>query len=388
MATLKRQREDGNWEYLQMTGEDVITLKNDVIVHHSDYVKHQGFGITSGSDNNYSVILSPTPNAYVDGMCIVIAVHSDSNGLCTLNINGLGSKLMKRSDGSDVTDLKENRVYTFRYNATKGAFVLQSEGMKTHGNEFHIEPYMPISGGDFTGPITVNGKNLGSDEIDTRLEKVTFYVRSNGDDSNNGLSEETAFKTFHKAVTTLKKFNWGPREINVGPGVNLIHEDIDYRIFEFRDYFGGSIKFDFNNEHAFAPNFNNIQANLEIVNFTRYDTPISGSHWGTWSGFKNCMNVWVENAVVDRRGINSAYSGFTFSNSQGAVARSNFIDVSSYCVSAEQFSFVRAGELKGNVLDGVAAYNSNGGSIIHLFINQVQSDVRDYTSEGGQIFGN
>lgn len=36
MATLKRQRKDGNWEYLQMTGEDVITLKNDVEAHLAD----------------------------------------------------------------------------------------------------------------------------------------------------------------------------------------------------------------------------------------------------------------------------------------------------------------------------------------------------------------
>lgn len=388
MATIKRQKKDGNWEYLQLTGEDINHMKNDIDVHQSDYVKHQGFGITTGSDNNYLVTLSPSPNAYVDGMGIAMAVHIDSNDISTLNINGLGSKRLNRSDGSAVTDLKQNGVYTFRYNAATDAFILQGEGTKIHGNEFHAEPFMPISGGDFTGPITVNGKPLNSIDIDTRLEKVTYYVRSTGNDNNDGLSEDTAFKTFHKAVTTLKKINWGPREVNVGAGVSLIHDNIDYRTFEFKDYFGGSIKFDFNGEHSFAPNFNNIQANLEIFNFTRYDTPISGSHWGTWSGFINCMNVWVENAIVNRTGINSAYSGFVFSNSQGAVARSKFIDVSNYCVSAERLSYVRVGELKGNVLPGGTVYDSSGGSIIIIFTNEVQSEVRDSTSEGGQIFGN
>ncbi|KOP70975.1 phage tail protein [Cytobacillus solani] len=33
MATIKRQRADGSWEYIQITGEDVNTLKNDVVAH-------------------------------------------------------------------------------------------------------------------------------------------------------------------------------------------------------------------------------------------------------------------------------------------------------------------------------------------------------------------
>ncbi|WP_075209087.1 tail fiber protein [Cytobacillus solani] len=33
MATIKRQRADGSWEYIQMTGEDVNTLKNDIVAH-------------------------------------------------------------------------------------------------------------------------------------------------------------------------------------------------------------------------------------------------------------------------------------------------------------------------------------------------------------------
>ncbi|WP_313803635.1 hypothetical protein [Cytobacillus sp.] len=44
MATIKRQRADGSWEYIQMTGEDVITLKNDVAAHLADEVKHLKIG--------------------------------------------------------------------------------------------------------------------------------------------------------------------------------------------------------------------------------------------------------------------------------------------------------------------------------------------------------
>lgn len=175
---------------VQLSNQGLLEVKQQIgsveqltAAHSTDYVKHQGFGITTGENNNYSITLSPSPKAYVDGMFIVIAVHLNSSGGSTLNINGLGSKPLKRSDGSEVTDLKQNGIYTFRYSATTEAFVLQ-EGLKMHGNEFHTEPYMPISGGDFTGPITVNGKPVsGSTEIAegdwNNYMETGFYVGVN-----------------------------------------------------------------------------------------------------------------------------------------------------------------------------------------------------------------
>ena len=96
--------------------------------HRSDYVRQPGAGTTTGSANTYSLTLSPIPAVYVDGMGIVLKINTDSTAASTINVNGLGTRPLKKANGTDITNLKTNGVYTFRYNATSGNFILQGEG--------------------------------------------------------------------------------------------------------------------------------------------------------------------------------------------------------------------------------------------------------------------
>ncbi|OLN21910.1 hypothetical protein BTO30_12490 [Domibacillus antri] len=101
----------------------------DFNAHVADYVKHPGFGVTAGTTaNTYELNLNPAPTAYVDGMSVSVAIHADSTGASTLNVNGLGAIPLKKANGNDVTNLKLNGVYTFRYIAATGNFILQGEG--------------------------------------------------------------------------------------------------------------------------------------------------------------------------------------------------------------------------------------------------------------------
>jgi hypothetical protein len=96
--------------------------------HLADYVKHPAYAVASGSENNYSVTLNPSPTAYVEGMAIAVKINVDNTGSSTININGLGAVPIKKPNGSDVAagNLKAGSIYTLRYNGTN--FILQGEG--------------------------------------------------------------------------------------------------------------------------------------------------------------------------------------------------------------------------------------------------------------------
>jgi hypothetical protein len=86
------------------------------------------FAVATGTANTYAVTLSPIPTSYTDGMAVSVKINIDGNAASTINVNGLGAKGIKKSNGSDVTNLKANGIYTIRYNATTGNFILQGEG--------------------------------------------------------------------------------------------------------------------------------------------------------------------------------------------------------------------------------------------------------------------
>lgn len=110
---------------------EITQVKQEVMSHKADYVKHPAFAVTTGSANAYEVTLNPAPTAYEDGFGIVVAIHADSTGAATLNVNGLGAIPIKKANGNNVTNLKANGVYTLRYSA--GNFILQGEGgLVTH----------------------------------------------------------------------------------------------------------------------------------------------------------------------------------------------------------------------------------------------------------------
>jgi hypothetical protein len=99
---------------------------NELAAHQADDVRHVNYGVATGSANTYAVTLSPAPTAYVEGMAVSVKLNVNASAASTLNVNGLGAKGIKKSNGTDVTNLKANGIYTFRYGGTN--FILQGEG--------------------------------------------------------------------------------------------------------------------------------------------------------------------------------------------------------------------------------------------------------------------
>lgn len=101
-----------------------------------DAVSQRGgpYGATAGTGAAYTVTAAPALTALADGAMVVVKWHTDNTGACTINVNGLGAKAIKKGNGNDpaAATLKANAIATLRFsstaNAGAGAFILQGEG--------------------------------------------------------------------------------------------------------------------------------------------------------------------------------------------------------------------------------------------------------------------
>ncbi len=122
-------------------GTDLATLNEDGMIpseqmrpipglstHMNDLTKHISFAVATGTANAYAVSISPAPSSYSDFLAVSVRINADSTGPATLNVNGLGARPLKKANGNDAVGLKANGIYTFRYNASTAAFILQGEG--------------------------------------------------------------------------------------------------------------------------------------------------------------------------------------------------------------------------------------------------------------------
>lgn len=89
-----------------------------------------GYGTDGGSANTYTVTLSPAPAAYFAGMTVRLKLSNTNTSASTLNVNTLGAKSIKKTDGStDVSsgDLVSGSIQTFIYDGTN--FQVQPEAL-------------------------------------------------------------------------------------------------------------------------------------------------------------------------------------------------------------------------------------------------------------------
>lgn len=95
----------------------------------NDITAHVPYATCTKNGSIYSATITGL-TAYVAGMGIAIKIPSTplTTGNATINVNNLGSKVIKKSGGTTVTNniLKANGIYTLRYDGS--AFILQGEG--------------------------------------------------------------------------------------------------------------------------------------------------------------------------------------------------------------------------------------------------------------------
>lgn len=121
------------YEAIYNGSHDCFFIKTNVelVAHLTDYVRQPGYAVSTGTIWQYDVTLNPAPTTYTDGMCIAIKMHADNGPHgCFINVNGLGNKRIVNHAGpiNAAGKLKAGVIYSFRYDATSGNFILQGEG--------------------------------------------------------------------------------------------------------------------------------------------------------------------------------------------------------------------------------------------------------------------
>ena len=88
------------------------------------------YAVDTGAANAYVVMLSPAPTAYTDGMALAVKIANTSTGASIINVNMLGAQTILDSLGNAITagGLKAGIIYSLRYNATTGNFIVQGKG--------------------------------------------------------------------------------------------------------------------------------------------------------------------------------------------------------------------------------------------------------------------
>jgi hypothetical protein len=93
----------------------------------------------SGSDDTYTASLTPALTAYTTGMMVNIKLTVANTGACTLNLNGLGAKNIKKyvagAQGDPETgDIVANQFCLFYYDGTSMVLLNPSAAMPTTAN--------------------------------------------------------------------------------------------------------------------------------------------------------------------------------------------------------------------------------------------------------------
>ncbi|WP_341323349.1 hypothetical protein NSQ62_07715 [Solibacillus sp. FSL H8-0523] len=327
------------------TRETSTGAQAKVDIHANDYTKHEGIARTSGTGSVYDVTLAPAPTAYVEGMGLVLSIHASSIMSPSVNVNGLGGRALRNADGTSVSDLRINGVYTFRYSTTTNSFILQG------------------------------GMGSGSDYVDGT---VIIYVNNNGSDTNDGKSAATAVKTIAKAVELVKRVNAKDREIKLAE-YQVFNEVVDLSgIHGNRLTFNGTY-----NARATVKGFR-IEDSTALIRIIHTDIrviapitevyvygayilncPLVHIYYGTWEGVVIGVDVSFSKVSVEY---------ITFNNVPGSI------------IEADKSSYVYVDQLSGsNPASTASTYNSYA-SIITGRPGTVTTPMAQRKGTGGQIF--
>ena len=151
------------------------SVETGLASHLADDVHHVPYAVDTGVANTYAVTLSPAPTAYVDGMAVAVKIANASTGVSTINVNALGAKPILDSLGNAITagGLKAGIIYSMRYNATTGNFIVQGKG--GGGNATAGDLLSGKTATVDTGPITGTLALTGTATTGDVLPGKTFY---------------------------------------------------------------------------------------------------------------------------------------------------------------------------------------------------------------------
>lgn len=150
------------------------------------------YAIATNVDNTYSVSYTPAFTAYVEGMPISFKASANSTGACAVNVDGLGVVAIVKADGSAVTNIKDEGIYTLRYNGVN--FQLQGEGGSGNAiaSDLRSGKTANTDAGEIIGTMDLSNKLAGNIKLGITIDGTTGtydakrYASGNGTTASSG----------------------------------------------------------------------------------------------------------------------------------------------------------------------------------------------------------
>lgn len=167
-----------------MTAEQWNKLIEGIEAEHGSDGKHKidkldavRYAADAGASDAYAITLSPAPTSYYAGMTVVFKANTANTGACTLNVNSLGAKDIKKFGASGVValndnDLQANQTAIAIYDGTQ-FILIGSPGLITGASIVN-----PILSTTANGNLEINPNGAGVIKAKTTLQLRMFSVSS------------------------------------------------------------------------------------------------------------------------------------------------------------------------------------------------------------------
>lgn len=152
----------------------------------------------------YEVTLAPAPTAYFTGMVVKFKANTLNTGACTLNVNSLGAKTLKKNVSSDLEtgDILANQIVTVIYDGTN--FQVLSHLSTTISNNGWIlanETWTYASASTITVPSGAASKYKKGDKIKITQTTVKYFYITGVTDTILTVFGGTDYTVANEAIT-------------------------------------------------------------------------------------------------------------------------------------------------------------------------------------------
>lgn len=141
---------------------DMLTVLMATHEQVSGRIKNEtAYAADAGANDIYAITLTPAPAAYTTGMIVYFKANTANTGACTLNVNTLGAKTIKKNYNSDLADndILANQLVAVIYDGTNfqllspiNASLVTLTGTQTLTNKTLTSPVINV-GSDAHGDI-------------------------------------------------------------------------------------------------------------------------------------------------------------------------------------------------------------------------------------------
>lgn len=117
---------------------------------------YTAYAADAGSNDTYAITCAPAPTAYTAGMVVTFKANTINTGACTINVNALGARDIRKNNGLVLSDgdIAAGGIYTMIYNGTY--FELQSPIGKAQLSQSGSEVYAADSVGTDSYAISLS----------------------------------------------------------------------------------------------------------------------------------------------------------------------------------------------------------------------------------------